>query len=106
MNTQSTLKIGTKAQTDFTTLNPGNLLRDFANSSWISRLEKSIKSIKDSTRTAPDYRLGEAVHHGSFGTGRVMSHWPDGRLVVRFDNAVKNRLIFPSLLNRVNGQWR
>jgi hypothetical protein len=48
--------------------------------------------------------LGEAVNHNQWGNGQIMAHWPDGSLLVKFDGAVKNRLVFPTLLDRVNGQ--
>jgi hypothetical protein len=49
-------------------------------------------------RSGHGYRLGEAVYHGLFGSGRVISHVPDGRLLVRFERSGRNRLVFPSFL--------
>lgn len=37
---------------------------------------------------------------------QVLARWPDGTLHVQFDNAAKNRLVWPSFLDRRNGQWR
>ena len=49
-------------------------------------------------------RLGENVRHSRYGTGRVLAHWSDGTVLVRFDNLAKNQLIWPSFLDRANGQ--
>lgn len=51
-------------------------------------------------------RLGEAVRHSRYGVGRVLAHWADGTILVRFDNMAKNQLIWPSFLDRANGQRR
>ena len=51
-------------------------------------------------------RLGETVRHSRYGKGRVLAHWPDGTLLIRFGNEAKNRLVSPSLLYRMNGQRR
>jgi hypothetical protein len=62
----------------------------------------SARSRDARPRSASDssYRLGEAVSHHQFGAGQVLARWPDGSLLVRFDGAVKNRLVWPSLLQR------
>ncbi len=104
MNTPTTLELRTGLQSNDKTYRSAAPLRIFARSKAKSRTEKSTRSSKASSAKAPSYRLGEVVHHGHFGTGRVMANWPDGALLIRFDNAVKSRLIFPSLLNRVNSQ--
>jgi len=52
---------------------------------------------------APGLRLGEAVHHGQFGPGRVTAHWPDGTLQVRFEGAARSRLVWPSFLDCADG---
>ncbi len=106
MITPSTLEIGTEVGSRNRTHRPESLLRTFARSLTKSRSEKGIRSSKPSFRTAQSYRLGEVVHHGKFGTGQVMVHWPDGTLLVRFDGAVKSRLVWPSLLDRMNDQRR
>ncbi len=51
-------------------------------------------------------RLGENVRHSRYGTGRVLAHWADGTVLVRFDDLVKNELIWPSFLDRADGQRR
>ena len=51
------------------------------------------------SNVTPAYRLGETVNHGGFGVGRVMAHWPDGRILIRFDGKARNQLVFPSLLS-------
>ncbi len=51
-------------------------------------------------------QLGEAVRHSRHGVGRVLAHWADGTILVRFDNLAQNQLIWPSFLDRVNGQRR
>jgi hypothetical protein len=99
MNTLSTLEIGTKVWSKDKTQRLVALLRKYARSAARSRTENSIRSGKSSSGTAPSYRLSQTVHHSRFGTGRVMVHWPDGTLLVRFDGAVKSRLVFPSLLD-------
>jgi hypothetical protein len=75
------------------------MLRQYARSAARFITENSISSGKGSSGTALSYRLGQIVHHSRFGTGRVVAHWPDGTLLVKFDGAVKNRLVFPSLLD-------
>lgn len=47
------------------------------------------------------FRLGDAVRHGRFGSGRVQAHWPDGTVQVRFDRAARSRLVWPAFLERV-----
>lgn len=49
------------------------------------------------------FRLGDVVHHGRFGPGRVLAHWPDGTVMVRFDRLAKNRLVWPAFLNGIGG---
>ena len=51
-------------------------------------------------------RLGENVRHSRHGTGRVLAHWADGTVLVRFDDLAKNELIWPSFLDRADGQRR
>jgi hypothetical protein len=60
-------------------------------------LKKSPRS-----HAAPKFHLGEAVYHGGFGRGLVVSLTPDGRLMIKFDGRDKSQPIFPSLLERVN----
>jgi len=106
MNIPSTLEIRTGVQSKDWIHQLVTTLRMYTRSAAKSRTEKSIRSSKASSGTAPGYRLGEVVQHGQFGTGRVMAHWPDGTLLVRFDSMAKSRLVFPSLLDRVNGRRR
>jgi hypothetical protein len=106
MNSASTLVMGNELQSNAETQRPAIPSKIFARTSVRSGSEESIRAGKACSGSASGFRLGETVQHGRFGTGRVMSHWPDGRLLVRFDGAVKSRLIFPSLLNRANGRRR
>jgi hypothetical protein len=99
MNTPSTLEMSMKLQSNFKTYRPITPLRDFARLIVRVKTAISIHPNMVSSGIAVNYRLGEAVHHGQFGSGRVMAHWPDGSLLVRFDGAAKSRLVFPSLLN-------
>lgn len=93
MNTPTTLELRTGLQSNNKTYRSAAPLRIFA------RSKAKFRTSKASSAKAPDYRLGEVVQHGHFGTGRVMALWPTGSLLVRFDGADKNRLVFPSLLN-------
>ncbi len=106
MNTPSTLNMSIHMRSNSKTHRPVALGKIFALFGARSKTENSIRSNEASSKAAPSYRLGEDVHHSGFGNGRVMAHWPDGTLLVRFDNAAKNRLVWPSLLDRVNGQRR
>lgn len=101
MNTSSTLEMNMELQSNIKTYRPETSLRNFASFIAKSKTAISIRSSNASSKKAQSYRLGEVVHHGHFGSGRVMALWPDGSLLVRFDDAVKSRLIFPSLLDRV-----
>jgi hypothetical protein len=58
--------------------------------------------------TMPESRLrsGEVVQHGRHGLGQVLAHWPDGRILIRFDDSPKSQLIWPSFLDRVDGHRR
>jgi hypothetical protein len=58
-----------------------------------------LKSDRSRSGFAPGYRIGEVVHHGRFGAGRVIAQWPDGRLQVKFADSARTRLIFPSFLD-------
>lgn len=71
-----------------------------------SMTENTMRSSSPSSLTNSKLRLGEAVRHSRFGAGQVLAHWPDGTLLVQFDNAAKNQLIWPSFLSRVNDQGR
>lgn len=99
MNTPSTLEMSMELRSNVKTYSPATPLRNFASLIARAKTVISIRPSKVSSGIAVNYRLGEAVHHGQFGAGRVMAHWPDGSLLVRFDSAVKSRLVFPSLLS-------
>jgi hypothetical protein len=58
------------------------------------------------TNTRSGHELGELVHHNRFGKGRVRAHWPDGTLLVQFDNGARSRFVWPSFLVRVAGPRR
>lgn len=51
-------------------------------------------------------RIGASVDHSRYGNGKVMAHYPDGTILVRFDNSAKNRRIWLSFLNLANNQRR
>jgi hypothetical protein len=65
---------------------------------------KRSRGTSSSTKTK--LQLGEAVRHSGHGVGRVLAHWADGTVLVRFDDLAKNQLVWPSFLDRVNGQQR
>lgn len=44
--------------------------------------------------------LGAEVRHGGYGVGQVVSHWPDGRILVRFERLGENLLVWPSTLDQ------
>lgn len=98
MNATSTLKLGTRLQSH---LREGLLasLQKALSGSLAGSDPVSLHASTASSRKASDYRLGEQVGHAGFGVGQVLAHWPDGRLLIRFDGAAKNRLIWPSLLD-------
>lgn len=99
MNALSILEIGSKVWSKDKAHRLAARLGQSERSAARSRTENSIRSGQGSSGIALSYRLGQTVHHSRFGTGRVMAHWPDGTLLVRFDGADKNRLVFPSLLD-------
>lgn len=49
-------------------------------------------------------RLGDEVRHGGHGVGQMVSHWPDGRVLVRFNRTGKSLLVWPSFLENSRGQ--
>ena len=106
MNNPTTLEMITKVRLNDSAPDVGAWLRRIARSVAKARTTGGIRSASPSSRTISGYRLGDAVLHGSFGAGQVMAHWPDGTLVVRFDGETKSRLIWPSLLDRVNSRRR
>ncbi|MEE9513895.1 MAG: hypothetical protein V3V46_07435 [Anaerolineales bacterium] len=69
-----------------------------------SRAGSSYESSGASSGANSKLRLGENVQHSRYGTGRVLAHWSDGTVLVRFDDLAKNQLIWPSFLDRANGQ--
>ena len=84
-------------------------LKSGSRSTEISPAERShAASSNGSQGTASgarsNLRLGENVQHSRYGTGRVLAHWADGTILVRFDNLAKNQLIWPSFLDRANSQ--
>ncbi|NIM93350.1 MAG: hypothetical protein GTO18_06530 [Anaerolineales bacterium] len=99
MNSQITLEISPEVQSKDKVHRLVAPLKSSAISLAKSITEKSIQSSKTPTGTKRNYRLGEAVRHGKFGAGQVLGHWPDGRLLIRFDSEVMSRLVFTSLLN-------
>jgi len=99
MNTPTTLDMKTNLRSNAKTQEWVNALRNFPTLAERFRTIKSAQSNKVLAQKAHSYHLGEAVHHGSFGSGTVKALWPDGRVLVRFDRAAKNQLIFPSFLS-------
>lgn len=99
MNTLSILEIGARVWSKDTAQHFVATLKQYARSAARFKTENSIRSGKGSSRTALRYRLGQIVHHSRFGTGRVMAHWPDGTLLIKFDRAGGHRLVIPSLLD-------
>jgi hypothetical protein len=106
MNMSGTLKINARKRSHNRAHRPGNPLSTYLRSVVKSLMEINFRSEKASSGTAQAYRLGDAVQHSGFGTGRVMAHWPDGTLLVRFDRDVKSQLVWPSLLDRANSRLR
>ncbi len=103
MNTQSALemKVGVLSQPEAgPAVTP---FQKFADWAARSRKEKFINSSQASSAPTSNYCIGEKVYHGGFGDGQVLAHWPDGRLLVRFENARKNQLIFPTYLRNPTG---
>ena len=66
--------------------------------------ENGIRSDERSSSANAKLQLGEAVVHSHHGVGRVLAHWADGTILVRFDSLAQNQLIWPSFLDRVSGQ--
>ena len=99
MNISMTFEKATGVRASAPTMGLATQLRNFVRSAARSRTENRIGSSRTSSGKAHARLLGDAVHHDQFGSGRVMAHWPDGTLLVRFDGEVKSRLVWPSLLN-------
>jgi hypothetical protein len=104
MNSPATLEMITRVRLNDKTPRVGAWLRSIGRFAAPAKTESRIRSISQSSGTASSYRLGDAVRHNGFGSGRVMAHWPDGTLLIRFDRETKNRLVWPSLLDRINGR--
>jgi hypothetical protein len=64
----------------------------------------SVRWKQFSSRRTETYRLGEAVHHGDFGSGEIVAAWPDGRMLVKFTGRSENLLVFPTLLVKERGR--
>jgi len=74
------------------------------NTAQRSVAENGKGSLGASPSSKTKLQLGEAVRHSRHGLGRVLAHWADGTILVRFDDLAQNQLIWPSFLDRVNGQ--
>lgn len=98
MNATSTLELETKLESRLTVRLLGSLRRVLA-SNLAALVSISGQISIASSRKVSGYRLGEKVGHARFGSGQVLAHWPDGRLLIRFDRAARNRLVWPSLLD-------
>ena len=99
MNIPSILEISNEVRSKDWVYQLAAPLRRLGSSLAKFRMEKGLGFGRASSGIASSYRLGEAVNHDQFGSGRVVSQWPDGRLLVRFDGEVKSRLVFPSILD-------
>jgi hypothetical protein len=109
MNTLSNAKVNVGLLSKFVTNHTLTPLKTNPRSTEIRPVEKSRTDSSSGSRVAssaanPKLRLGENVRHSRFGTGWVLAHWSDGTVLVRFDNLAKNQLIWPSFLDRANGQ--
>lgn len=102
MNTTSALEISKEVQASGKSVRLVAQLKKVTHAVVRSIKENSIRLGEGSARTASGYQLGEPVRHGQFGRGRVVAHWPDGTLLVRFEDMAKSRLVWPSFLDRVN----
>lgn len=106
MNSTSMLEMKTAVRSKNRKFNPITLLRIKTYYSERSRTETSKRSNGSSSLTESKPRIGEAVRHSRYGKGQVLAHRPDGTLLIRFNNSTKNRLVWPSFLDRPNGQRR
>ena len=104
MNTPTTLDLRRDVRSSEKTFGPVATMKNLV--SLIVNTPLRRRASKALSPKAPGYRLGEAVNHAQFGTGRVKAHWPDGALLVRFDGEAQSRLVFPSLLDGGNGHYR
>ena len=109
MNTLSNAKLNVGHLSKFVTNHTLTPLKTSLRSTDVRPFEKSRTASSNGSQGAssaakPKLRLGENVRHGRFGTGRVLAHWSDGTVLVRFDDMAKNHLIWPSFLDRANGQ--
>jgi hypothetical protein len=102
MNTPSTLTISTSIQRKQEAERSRSLLNSIFEVPARIRMALADQAGMPIASQAPVYRASEPVRHSRFGMGRVVSAWPDGRLLVRFDSLEKNQLVFPSFLKRVN----
>jgi hypothetical protein len=102
MNTPSTLTIETNVRLHQNAHRPATLSNILFDA--VSRFKATFGAPSSNVvaQRPPGYRISDPVRHTSFGVGRVVSTWPDGRLLVRFDGMGKNRLVFPSVLKRVD----
>ena len=106
MSITSTLEMNIKVQSQDRSLDLGVRQMNDTRLGVRSITENTMRSSSPSSPNNSKLRLGEAVRHSGFGAGQVLAHWPDGTLLVRFDNLAKNRLVWPSFLSRANGQGR
>jgi hypothetical protein len=102
MNTPTTLDLRRDVRSSEKTFGPVATMKNLV--SLIVNAPLNGRSREASSQQASGYRLGEAVQHVQYGSGRVKALWPDGALLVRFDSEDKNRMVFPSLLQGVNGR--
>jgi hypothetical protein len=73
---------------------------------WVSNWAKGFNDAQcypASPGKRLQYHVSENVQHDRFGAGRVIARWPDGSLLVKFEQEVGNRLVWPSLLARGSG---
>ena len=71
-----------------------------------SIMERNMRQWRYAAGNVRRYRLGEEVFHSAYGGGRVLAHWPDGRLLIAFDRSASNQLVFPSMLGCLQDQHK
>ena len=111
MTTLSIAKMNLELLSKFVSNHTLTPLKSGSRSTEINPVERSRTDSSNGSRGASSgakskLLLGENVRHSRFGTGRVLAHWSDGTVLIRFDDLARNQLIWPSFLDRANGQRR
>lgn len=100
MNTSSTIELKNEFGTWQNTLRPTYQKKISQYLSTALSIVQRVLVYKAPSKTFTGFQLGQSVYHGQFGEGHVISHSPDGRLLVRFKGAEKSRWVFHSFLSR------